>query len=96
MKNNYSVTQVLAYHSVDLKGQQFKVVQAMRNLIHTGIPMTRENIASEARIKETSACARIKELRNRGIVEIGTDVKGSSGKWVECYKLAPMGQVSFI
>lgn len=86
------VTQVLAYHDVDLKGQQFKVVQAMRNLLHTGIPMTRENIANEACIKETSACARIKELRNREIVEIGTDVRGSSGKWVETYKLVEKGQ----
>lgn len=90
------ITQVLAYHSVDLKGQQFKVVQAMRNLLHTGIPMTRENIANEARIKETSACARIKELRNREVVKIGTDVKGSSGKWVETYTLVEKEQQSLL
>lgn len=89
---NYTVSQALAYHDVDLKGKQFDVVKAMRDMIHTGIPMSRENIAREVGMKETSACARIKELENRGIVEVNSFTTSSSGKHVQTYKLVTKGQ----
>ncbi len=91
-----AVTSILAYHTVDLKGQKYKVVAAMRDLMPTGQPLTRENISRYTGIKETSLCGRINELRKDGIVGIGTDVKGSSGVDVETYYLISKGQNSLI
>ena len=95
-KRDTAITSILAYHSVDLKGQKFAVVKAMRDLMPTGKPLTRENISSEANIKETSACARLNELRKEGIVGIGSPVMGAWGKWVETYYLIAKGQNSLI
>lgn len=86
------VTQVLAYQSVDLKGRQLDTIRAMIDLSRAGVPLSRENIARQAGMKESSACGRIKELRDKGIVAIDSFTKGSSGKDVETYKLVEKGQ----
>lgn len=90
------VTQVLAYHSVDLKGKRFDVVKAMRELIPTGKPLSRENIAKQAGMKESSACGRIKELRDMRLVAIDSFTTGSAGRDVETYKLVIKGQENLL
>ncbi len=91
--NNWTVTQALSYHSVDLKGRKWDVIRAMRDLSVKGVPPSRENIAHEAGMKESSACARIKELENEGLVRVHSFTKSSSGKQVQTYILVEKGQM---
>lgn len=90
------VTQVLAYHDVDLKGKRFDIVKAMVHMQTVGIPMSRENIAREAKMKETSACGRIKELENLGVIRINSFTKSLSGKNVQTYALVEKEQQSLL
>jgi len=97
MKTDVSVTSILAYKLVDLKGQKYKIVKAMRDLIPTKTPLTRENIQIQAGIlKDGSMCARMKELENDGIISPDSFTIGNYGVNVQTYKLVTKGQTSLI
>jgi len=86
-KRDNAVTSILSYRGVDFKGKRALVIQTLLDMKFSGEVTSRENIAKNAGMKESSACGRINELRHLGVLEIGVDVRGNSGKWVETYKL---------
>lgn len=93
---NYSVTQVLAYHSVDLGHRQHEVATAIRDITARSKKASCESIAEYLGIEKNMVTGRLKELMVKKCIDYDGFTESKYHRQVECYKLAPMGQVSFI
>lgn len=97
MKNNYSVTQVLAFHSLPKPNPtQHGVVRAIQNLERKGQPAYLGSIAREMGKKEGSVCQSIKDLRLGNYIKEDIMTTGDYGKQVTTYKLVYKGQENLI
>lgn len=89
---NYSVTQVLAYHDLDLSHKQYEVIQAMRELQVIGKKASCEAIADHLGYTPNRVTGRIKELFNKQAIEYDGFTTSKFGKSVQVYKLVSKGQ----
>lgn len=87
-----SVTQVMAYHDLDLGQKQYEVLKAISHLNTIDTPASCENIAKHLGYEKNRVTGRIAELRSRGAIEYYGFTKSSFGKNVECYRLVNKGQ----
>lgn len=93
---NYSVTQVLAYHDLDLSHKQYEVIQAMRELQTIGKKASCEAIADHLGYEKNRVTGRIKELFNKQAIEYDGFTTSKFGKHVQSYKLVSKGQRGLI
>ena len=96
MKTNASVTQILAYHDLNLGHKQHEVLRAIQHLEILGTPASCENIAKHLGYEKNRVTGRISELRAKGAIEYHGFTKSSFNKDVECYRLLVKGQPSLI
>lgn len=96
MTKNYSISQALSYHSLDLNKRQHEIIRAMQELDRRGEPAYRRAIAREIGVESGSVCQAIEDLLAKEAITFDTYVKSSSGKQVESYKLVSKGQNSLI
>jgi len=89
---NYSVSQALSYHSLDLNKRQHEVIRAIQELDRVGRPAYRKAIAQQIGVESGSVCQAIEDLLLKEAIKFDTYVKSMSGKMVESYKLVTKGQ----
>lgn len=96
MKTNASVTQIMAYHNLDLNNRQYEVIQAIRELITIGKKASCEAIADHLGYEKNRITGRIAELRTKGAIDYDGFTTSKYGRNVEAYKLLNKGQNSLI
>lgn len=89
---NYSVTQVMAYHDLDLGSKQHEVLKAVSHLQTIGKPASCENVCKYLGYTANRVTGRLKELRDKGAITFDSFTKSSFNKNVETYKLVTKGQ----
>ena len=96
MKTNASVTQIMAYHDLNLGHKQHEVLRAIQHLELVGTPASCENIAKHLGYEKNRVTGRLSELRSKGAIEYHGFTKSSFGKNVEVYRLVSKGQETLI
>ena len=96
MKTNASVSQIMAYHDLDLGHKQYEVLRAISHLETVGTPASCENVARHLGYEKNRVTGRIAELRDRGAIQYNGFTKSLFNKNVEQYKLVVKGQNSLI
>jgi hypothetical protein len=94
--SNYAVTQVMAYHDLDLGAKQYEVLKAVSHLETIRTPVSCENVCKYLGYTANRVTGRLKELRDKGAITFDSFTKSSFGKNVETYKLVTTGQGSFL
>lgn len=88
MKTNMHPNSLNAYTDLMESGDLSKQESLVVNVLHYTSNVTREEIATLAKIKEASVCGRVRELMDRNIVVAVGTKKTLSGKTADTLALA--------
>lgn len=93
MKNNASVTQILAYHEVKLGQAQYDVITAIRDLTGMRKKASCESITDYLGWRDKNrVTGRLKELREENLIDYDGFTTSSYGRTIEAYRLIKKGQ----
>ncbi len=96
MKKDVSVTSIISFYGLDLKGKQYQVACAVRDLQGMGKEVSCESIGEYLGYTPNRISGRLTELRKKGAIEYNGFTKSSFGKQTECYKLVTRDQQTLI